>query len=137
MRLGKRYQLRDLNRVWTDAKIAELDLRSRGTPDHPDRGRRTEGALDKKAAADANAGGALDAEEAEQFELLRAIRGAIARARGPIYLVDLHTTSAHGLPFILFGDTLRQRRFASAVPLPVVLGLEEHLEGVLSAYWST
>jgi succinylglutamate desuccinylase len=54
-----------------------------------------------------------------------------------VHLIDCHSTSAQGFPFILFGDTLRQRKFATAIPLPIVMGLEEHLDGVLSAYWST
>jgi succinylglutamate desuccinylase len=112
MRLGTRYRVRDLNRVWTEARITELEARAR-------------------------AGGELDAEDVEQLELLAAIRDAIARARGPVFLIDLHTTSAHGLPFVLFGDTLRQRRFAMPIPLPIVIGLEEQLDGVLSSYWTT
>ena len=112
MRLGVRYRERDMNRVWTNAWIADLEAR-------------------------AKAAGPLDAEDEEQLELLAAIRGAIARARGPVYLIDLHTTSAHGLPFVLFGDTLKQRRFTSAFPLPLMVGLEEQLDGVLSAYWTT
>jgi succinylglutamate desuccinylase len=112
LREGQRYKVRDLNRVWTDARIHDVETR-------------------------AASGAELDAEEVEQLELLTAIRGAIARARGPVFLVDLHTTSAHGLPFVLFGDTLRQRRFAGAIPLPTVIGLEEALDGVLSAYWTT
>lgn len=112
MRLGVRYRERDMNRVWTPARIKDLEARSAS-------------------------GAPLDAEDEEQLELLSAIRAAIARARGPVYLVDLHTTSAHGLPFILFGDTLRQRKFASAIPLPLVIGLEEQVDGVLSAYWTT
>lgn len=112
MRLGVRYQVRDLNRVWTDARVADVEER-------------------------ANKGLPLDAEDVEQLEMLKEIRAAIARARGPVHLIDCHSTSAQGFPFILFGDTIRQRRFATAIPLPIVMGLEEHLDGVLSAYWST
>lgn len=112
MRLGVRYRERDLNRVWTAERIADLEARSR-------------------------AGKALDAEDGEQLELLGAIRAAIARARGPVHLIDLHTTSAHGYPFVLFGDTIRQRKFGSGIPIPILLGLEEQLEGVLSSYWTT
>lgn len=32
------------------------------------------------------------------------------------------------------GDTIRNRRFASATPVPVVLGIEEQIEGTLSAF---
>jgi succinylglutamate desuccinylase len=81
--------------------------------------------------------GPNDEETGEMRELHEAIREAIARARGPVHLIDLHTTSASGFPFVLFGDTLEQRRFASAVPLPLVMGLEEQLDGVLSGYWTT
>jgi succinylglutamate desuccinylase len=112
MRLGQRYRVRDMNRVWTAARIRDLEER-------------------------AGLGGPLDEEDVEQLELLAAIRGAIARARGPVFLIDLHTTSAHGLPFVLFGDTLRQRRFASPIPLPLVMGLEEQLDGILASYWTT
>jgi predicted deacylase len=112
MRLGRRYRSRDMNRVWTEARITDLEAR-------------------------AKTGGELDEEDVEQLELLEAIRAAVARARGPVFLIDLHTTSAHGLPFVLFGDTLRQRRFVGALPLPVVIGLEEQLDGVLSGYCTT
>lgn len=112
MRLGMRYHVRDLNRVWTAARIADLEAR-------------------------AGAGRALDEEDQEQLELLASIRAAIARARGPVYVMDLHTTSAHGYPFVLFGDTLKQRKFASVFPIPIVIGLEEQLDGVLSGYWTT
>jgi hypothetical protein len=111
MRQGCRYQVRDLNRVWTEAQVEALEVR-----------------VAKKDA--------LDAEDREQLEILTAIRAAISRARGPVYLVDLHTTSAHGVPFALFGDTLAQRAFVSALPLPIIMGLEEQVDGVLSSYWT-
>ena len=57
-------------------------------------------------------------------------------ARGQGHLVDLHTTSAAGIPFVLFGDTLAQRRFVSVFPIPNMIGLEEQVDGVLSSYWS-
>jgi Succinylglutamate desuccinylase / Aspartoacylase family len=112
LRLGVRYRERDMNRVWTAARIADLEARAR-------------------------TGGAVDSEDEEQLELLSAIREAIARARGPVHLIDLHTTSAHGVPFILFGDTLKQRKFAGVIPLPILIGLEEQLDGALSSYWTT
>ncbi len=109
LQLGRRYQAKDLNRVWTDERVVAL----RRTPE-ADR----------------------DPEDREQLELLRAIEDAMARARGDVYLVDLHTTSARGIPFALFGDALRQWRFGLSFPLPVILGLEEQLDGVLSAFFA-
>lgn len=73
-----------------------------------------------------------DAEDAEHRELLEQIEAVIARARGEVFVLDLHTTSAAGTPFVLFGDTLRQRTFGAHFPLPILLGLEEQLDGVLS-----
>ncbi|MDB4935856.1 MAG: hypothetical protein JWP87_2828 [Labilithrix sp.] len=109
MRAGKRYISRDLNRVWSEAQVA---------------------------AVEAKAESELDAEDREQLDILAAVRAAIARATGPVYLVDLHTTSAHGVPFALFGDTLAQRAFVSSLPLPIIMGLEEQVDGVLSSYWT-
>lgn len=107
LRLGRRFQARDLNRAWTDVRVERLR---------------------------AQAPEADDAEDREQRELLDVIDAAIARARGEVYLIDLHTTSAAGHPFVLFGDTLRQRELARAFPLPIILGLEECVDGVLSEY---
>jgi len=111
MNAGKRYILRDLNRVWTDAQVEALE-------------------------AKVKAGATLDSEELEQEEILAEVRAAKARATGSLFLVDLHTTSAAGIPFVIFGDTLQQRIFVSTLPLPVILGLEEKVEGVLSCYAS-
>ena len=111
MRAGRRYHARDLNRVWSEAQVASLE---------------------ERVAKELE----LDAEDREQLEILAAIRGAIARAKGPVYLVDLHTTSAHGVPFVLFGDTLAQRAFVAGLPLPIIMGLEEQVDGVLSSYWT-
>ena len=118
MREGRRYLVRDLNRVWTEAKVTDLETRA------------------AHVASGAAEDVILDPEDREQLEILAAIREVIARARGPVYLVDLHTTSAHGVPFALFGDTLAQRAFVSALPLPIIMGLEEQVDGVLSSYWT-
>lgn len=108
-----RYLNKDMNRLWTDARVARLEGL---TPSEQAEG--------------------LDSEDREQLELLSSIKGAIAEARGPVFLIDLHTTSAHGVPFIIFGDTLPQRHFVSELPLPIIFGLEEQVDGVLSEYWT-
>lgn len=110
LRRGVRYQSKDLNRQWSEGRVAAL----------------------RALAAD----GELDAEDAEQVELLGAIEAAMARARGPMHVADLHTSSAQGVPFVLFGDTLAQRRFVGAFPIPVIIGLEEQVDGALSEYWT-
>jgi succinylglutamate desuccinylase len=107
LRLNRRCQLEDLNRVWTESRVDELRARPLSS---------------------------LEAEALEQRELLECLEAAIARARGDVYCMDLHTTSARGVPFGFFGDTLRQRKFARAFPIPMILGLAEHIEGVLTGY---
>jgi len=71
------------------------------------------------------------AERAEQRELVAALGRVVERARGGLYFVDLHTSSADGPPFVTIGDTLRNRRFARGLPLPLILGLEEQIDGAL------
>lgn len=108
-RRGVRYIDRDLNRMWTAERVAELE-------DRPE----TQTA----------------SEDHEQVELLADLERAFGRARGRTYVLDLHSTSGEGAPFVVLSDTLRNRRFASAVPVPVVLGLEEQLRGTLLSYLS-
>ena len=70
--------------------------------------------------------------EGEQLEALRAEFGRIReRSRGPIFLVDLHTTSGDGPPFTVLGDTLANRSMALALPVPMVLGLADAVPGTL------
>lgn len=109
LRRGVRFAAKDLNRQWSEARVAAL--RAAGWSP-------------------------VDAEDGEQVELLGAIESAIGRARGPVTLADLHTSSASGVPFVLFGDTLAQRRFVGAFPLPVIIGLEEQVDGALTEYWT-
>ncbi len=109
LRQGARYAGKDLNRQWSEAHVAAVRAMSEGE---------------------------RDAEDREQVELLGAIEGAMARARGKMHLADLHTSSAAGVPFVLFGDTLAQRSFVGAFPLPVIIGLEEQIDGALSEYWT-
>jgi succinylglutamate desuccinylase len=105
-RLGKRYQVKDLNRQWTLEKVAALGARD------PSRD---------------------DAEDREQRELLVHIDAAIETARGPVFFLDLHTTSAAGYPFGIY-DSTEQEAFAHAFPLPTIRGLATALAGVLSSY---
>lgn len=70
-------------------------------------------------------------EVREQIALQQAIVEVGKRAKGPVYIVDLHTTSGEGPGFTAIGDTLANRSFASAIPVPLVLGLEELVDGTL------
>jgi len=96
---------RDLNRQWTAERISA-------------------------ALSDGDAAGA-PAEHREQRALHETLRELISTSPGPLYFLDLHTSSAAGAPFLTVGDTLRNRNFAEGFPLPLILGLEEQVDGAL------
>jgi len=103
---GVRYVDRDLNRGWSDDALARL-------------------ACDAPEARDATA------EDGEQRELSAAIGAAFAAARGPIHVIDLHTTSADGYPFAVSAAAGPAYAFAAAFRVSIFLGLIERLEGAL------
>ena len=102
---GRRYLSRDLNRQWTPALLAAA-----------------------RAAIDP------DPETAALASLADGIDRVFARARGPAFALDLHTTSAEGIPFAIAGNHGDDRAFARAFPLPVIVGLQESLGGTLTEY---
>jgi hypothetical protein len=109
---GVRFVQRDLNRQWSVERLETLQSDA------------------------ANPAVALGPEDREQLELQGAIDPVLAEARGPVYVVDLHTTSAEGIPFAMIGDRLRHRSFALEFPLPLLLGLLGQIGGTLLEYLS-
>lgn len=109
LRGGKRFLERDLNRGWSDEQVDGLMRRAPNT---------------------------LDAEDREQRELFEAIEAVRRQAHGPVVIADLHTSSAPGLPFVLFSDTLPQQRFVEAFPIPIIIGLVEQVDGVLTEFFT-
>lgn len=105
---GARFIDEDLNRQWSPERVESLRARS----------------VAELATS----------EDRERKALVAEIERGFALARGPVVLLDLHTTSGEGKPFAVFADTLRSRRFARRFPVPAVLGLEEQLEGTLADY---
>ncbi len=104
---GTRFVSRDLNRRWYANELAALATRSLET---------------------------LVDEDLEQRELFDRI-GA-HEARGPLAIVDLHTTSGESPPFVCFGDTLANRHVALALPMTAILGLEEVIDGAMLGYYT-
>lgn len=100
---GVRFLAEDLNRIWLPERLARV-----------------------RAAR-----GPLAAEDEELRQLDRALGEAFAAARGAVFVLDLHTTSGPGPAFAVLDDTLPNREFALGFPVPLVLGLEEELEGPL------
>ncbi|MFI0609080.1 MAG: succinylglutamate desuccinylase/aspartoacylase family protein [Anaerolineae bacterium] len=102
---GKRFIDRDLNRHWSASQLA--------------------------AARERVAAGTAGAEDREQVELAAALDPVLQAAKGRVFIVDCHSTSSQSAPFMLFADTLVNREFAAAFPLPLVLGLEEQIDGAI------
>ncbi len=108
---GRRFMSYDLNRAWTASRIAEARDRTRSSNGRP-------------AAS----------EDLELVRILSVLEEVESRRRGPAWLLDLHTTSGGGGAFTTSADEPRHRRFAMAIPAPLVLGLNQHLEGTLTGY---
>ncbi len=101
----QRYIDKDLNRLWTKEQLQNLNSKE-----------------------------SLSIEEKEQAELLCFLTNLFKIFTGPIYFIDFHTTSSKTLPFITINDALINRKFSSLFPVPVVLGIEEYLNGPLLSY---
>ena len=102
---GKRFVDTDLNRLWTKANIKMVQNKM-----------------------------VLLEEEKELLELLDFLKETIKSESGPFYFIDYHTTSSKTLPFVTINDSMINRKFAGQFPVPVVLGIEEFLEGPLLSY---
>ncbi len=74
-------------------------------------------------------------EYKEKVELLRSILGILENGN-PSILIDLHSTSSQSIPFISISDTLKNRRFTRNIPAPLILGLEELLDGPMFSFFS-
>jgi succinylglutamate desuccinylase len=114
-----RFLVGNLAALAKDRRYIESDLNRMWLPERVD------------ALANASEDRILGAEDRELRALWAAIRSALESAGRGAILIDLHTSSAHGCPFLTVGDTLRNRRFASNFPLPMILGLEEQIDGPL------
>lgn len=84
-----------------------------------------------------SAGNLLFADSAEGHELSELVRlldSILITARDEVYVIDLHSTSAGGVPFATVGDTIRNRAFARKFPVTTLLGIEEQLDGTMLEY---
>ncbi len=100
----RRFLNQDLNRLWTVEKIGEIK---------------------NKPISE------LEVEEVELLEIERIISGALGSYEPPFYFIDFHTTSSKTLPFITINDALINRKFSKQFPVPIILGIEEYLDGPL------
>ncbi len=109
MQRNVRFIDRDLNRGWGVSQVANL--------------RAQDPSLDTP-------------EDAEQRDLLAFLDSLKDETNQPVVFLDLHSTSADGLPFSCMPDTLTNLRIALTLPIPAVLGLEETIEGPMLGYLS-
>lgn len=76
----------------------------------------------------------VSSEESQQVELARLINKILDEEEGPFYFFDLHTTSCQTIPFLTVNDMRMNRKFAEQYPVPMILGIEEYLEGPVLSY---
>lgn len=105
LKKNQRYIDQDLNRVWTREQLEDLLFKDDYT-----------------------------IEDREQLELFRLLKQIINSNSGPFYFIDFHTTSSKTLPFITINDAIINRKFSKLFPVPIVLGIEEYLNGPLLSY---
>ncbi|MEQ8302054.1 MAG: succinylglutamate desuccinylase/aspartoacylase family protein [Cyclobacteriaceae bacterium] len=105
---GVRYISSDLNRMWSKEKLEALKAKDRTI-----------------------------GEAKEQLALLQILEDIINKESGPFYFFDLHTTSSDTKPFITINDTRLNRKFALQFPVPIILGIEEFIDGPLLSYINT
>lgn len=71
-------------------------------------------------------------EDQQREELMTAIAETMKEAHTPVVFFDLHSTSAPSLPFVSINDSLHTRGLVKGLPVPVILGLQEQIEGTLN-----
>mgnify|MGYP000585962796 CR=1 FL=1 len=106
---GVRFVDRDLNRLWGD--------------------------IEKYPSVEDEKDQSVEWKEAE--ELLQVLESIVDQHRyinQEISFIDLHTTSVNSCAFILFNDTLENRKSAAYFPVPQILGIEETIHGTLLSY---
>ncbi len=81
-----------------------------------------------------NPGSDRSSEEEQLAILHQGVHEILSGYEPPFYFFDLHTTSSRSLPFITINDSLINRRFSVHFPVPVILGIEEYLDGPLLSY---
>lgn len=102
-----RYHQEDLNRLWTSEKMEDL-LTCRLEMKHED--------------------------IAQLVEIYQVLKEILDTEEGPFYFIDLHTTSSKTTPFLTVNDSLLNRKFTTQYPVPMILGIEEYLDGPLLSY---
>ena len=102
---GERYKEQDLNRLWIKDNLNSFASKQPTSED-----------------------------ESQQKEIYTLFKEIMASEVGPFYFMDLHTTSSETIPFLTVNDSLLNRQFTQQYPVPIILGIEEYLDGPLLSY---
>lgn len=98
----QRFIHKDLNRIWTKSHLEESTRKS-----------------------------AYVSEYNELSEIYNLLHSILKDKTGPIYSIDLHTTSGPTKPFIIMNDALINRDFVKYMGYPVIFNIESFIEGAL------
>ena len=104
---GTRYIKQDLNRMWTSERMKLI----------------SSGNIEKNGE-----------ETIQQLNIYNVINKILSTEEGPFYFMDLHTTSSETTPFLTVNDSMINRKFTEQYPVPLILGIEEYLDGPLLSY---
>ncbi len=104
---GTRYIKQDLNRMWTSERMELINS----------------GNIKK-----------IGEETIQQLNIYNVINNILTTEEGPFYFMDLHTTSSETTPFLTVNDSIINRKFTEQFPVPLILGIEEYLDGPLLSY---
>ena len=104
---GERFHKKDLNRLWTSERMKLLE--------------NNELSFDND-------------DTQQQIEIYAAIKLIMDNEEGPFYFIDLHTTSSNTMPFLTVNDSLLNRKYTEQYPVPMILGIEEYLDGPLLSF---
>jgi len=104
---GTRYIKQDLNRMWTSERMQQIKS----------------GNIEQ-----------VGEETIQQLNIFNIINNILTTDEGPFYFMDLHTTSSETIPFLTVNDSLINRKFTEQYPVPLILGIEEYLDGPLLSY---
>jgi predicted deacylase len=103
---NERFVRQDLNRIWTKENMKVADTRTT-LPD------------------------GWTGDRKEMFELYQHLKKVVEFGTPPFYFIDLHTVSSASSPFIVINDMLINRELAEKMPVPIILGVEEYVDGTM------
>jgi predicted deacylase len=102
-----RFHKEDLNRIWTSERMDQLKDENLSTENE---------------------------DIKQQLEIFNLTKSILETDAGPFYFIDLHTTSCTTSPFLTVNDSLLNRKFTQQYPVPIILGIEEYLDGPFLSY---